>query len=115
MSNVSFWMWIALPVGLMLMFAYAAIANRRRLHAHPDLDEIVPFLRPVDMNTFSQLLDPRMDAHMREISGAAEYKKFRRKQIRLALEYLRRMSYNAGLLQTIGYSRIQSSNELVAT
>lgn len=115
MSNVSFWIWIALAVGLMLLFSYAAIANRRRRHAHPDLDEIVPFLRPVDMNTFSQLLDPRMDAHMRETCGEAEYKKYRRKQIRLALEYLRRMSYNAGLLQTIGYSRIQSSNELVAT
>ncbi|MBZ5522073.1 MAG: hypothetical protein LAP21_07505 [Acidobacteriia bacterium] len=114
MSNFSFWLWIALSVGLMLLFAYAAIANRRRRHAHPDLDEIVPFLRPVDLAAFSQLLDPLQDAHMCETRSEMEYKKFRRKQIRIAMEGLRRMSHNAGLLQSIGYSRIQSSNELVA-
>jgi hypothetical protein len=114
MSNFSFWLWIALSVGLMLLFAYAAIANHQRRHAHPDLDEIVPFLRPVDLNAFSRLLDPREDRYMRETCGELEYKRFQRKQIRIAMEYMRRMSHNAGLLQTIGYSRIQSTNEFVA-
>jgi len=115
MSNFSIWLWVALSVGLLLLFAYAAIVNHRRRHAHPDLDEIVPFLRPVDLEAFSRLLNPQEDRYMRETRGKAEYKKFQRKQIRIATEYLRRMSHNAGLLQTIGYSRIQSVNELVAT
>src|SRR5258708_7259023 len=114
MSTFSFWLWIALAAGLLLLLVYAAVINRRRRHAHLDLDEIVPFLRPVDLSTFSHLLNPQRDTHMRETRDRVEYEKFRRKEIRIAMEGLRRMSHNAGLLQSIGYGKVQSSNELVA-
>jgi hypothetical protein len=113
MSNFSFWIWIGLSAGLMVLLVWAAVANRRR-HAYHDLDEIVPFLRPVDLDTFSHLLSPQEDVYMRETRGETEYEKFRSKEIRIAMECLRRMSYNAELLQSIGYSKIQSSNEFVA-
>jgi len=38
----------------------------------------------------------------------------RRRQIRLANEYLRRMAHNAALLQRIGYTQINSPNPLLA-
>ncbi len=50
----------------------------------------------------------------RENRGKEEYQKYRRKQIRIAIEVLRRMSHNAALLQTIGYGRLESRNTLVA-
>ncbi|HWZ45849.1 MAG TPA: hypothetical protein VNW97_20420 [Candidatus Saccharimonadales bacterium] len=113
MSNFSFWLWIALSAGLLLLIAYAAITNSRKHSAHLDFDEIVLLLRPVDVQAFSRLLHPREDAYMRETGGKTEYANFRRKQIRIAMEYLRRMSHNAGLMQSIGHSRIRAANGLV--
>lgn len=114
MSNVSFWLWIALSAGLMLLFAYAAWVNLRRRNLQADLDEIIPFLRRVDLEAFSQLLNPVEDRYIRENRSKEAYQKYRRKQIRIAMEVLRRMSHNAALLQTIGYSRLESRNTLVA-
>jgi len=68
----------------------------------------------VDLDGFSRLLNPVEDRYIRENRGSAEYQKYRRKQIRIAMEVLRRMSHNAALLQTIGYGRLESRNTLVA-
>jgi hypothetical protein len=114
MSNVSFWLWIALSAGLMLLFAYAAWVSVRRRNTEADLDEIIPFLRRVDLDGFSRLLNPIEDRYIRENRGDREDQKYRRKQIRIAMESLRRMSHNAALMQTIGYSRLESRNPLVA-
>jgi hypothetical protein len=38
----------------------------------------------------------------------------KQKRVRLAAEYLRRMSHNAALLQRVGYGQLRSPNRLVA-
>ncbi|PYP82339.1 MAG: hypothetical protein DMG65_26560 [Candidatus Angelobacter sp. Gp1-AA117] len=101
--NYSFAIWITLSSSLALLFLYTAIINLRRRHL-PEirLDEVIPLLTPVNMEALWQIAELAADAGER------------RRQVRLANEYLRRMSHNAALLQRIGYTQINSPNPLLA-
>jgi hypothetical protein len=115
MANYSFALWIVLSAGLLLLFVYAAWINLRRRHL-PDvgLDEVVPYLLPVDLEALLAAMNPSQDAYLRHCHTPREFRRLQDKRFRLAAEYLRRMSHNAALLQRIGYSQIHSSNSLVA-
>ena len=101
--NYSFAIWITLSASLALLFLYTAVINLRKRHL-PEvrLDEVIPLLTPVNMDALWQIAELAADAGER------------RKQIRLASEYLRRMAHNAALLQRIGYTQINSPNPLLA-
>lgn len=115
MANYSFVVWIALSTGLLLLFAYAALINLRRRHMpEVDLDEVVPYLLPVDVKALAEAIDPNQDKYLRHSCSAQEYQKIQRKRNRLAAEYLRRMNHNAALLQRVGYGQLRSSNSMVA-
>jgi hypothetical protein len=115
LSNYSFAIWIVLSAGLLGLFLYAALINLRRRHLpQVDLDEIIPYLRPVHMDVLSQLTDSSHDEYLRRNGSRHEFQKLQRKQFRLATEYLQRMSHNAALLQRIGYGQIHSQNPLIA-
>jgi hypothetical protein len=116
MSNYLFTIWVILSAGLLLLFFYAAFVNlRRRRQPEVDLGGVIPFLLPVDIDALSQLIDPQHEAYSPHTGSKQEFKKLRRKQARLTVEYLRRMSHNASLLQRVGYSQIHSANALVAS
>jgi hypothetical protein len=116
MSNYLFTIWIILSAGLLLLFFYAAFVNlRRRRQPEVDLGGVIPFLLPVDVDALSQLIDPQHEAYTRHTCSKQDFQKLRRKQARLTVEYLRRMSHNAALLQRVGYSQIHSANSLVAS
>jgi len=115
MANYSFALWITLSGGLLLLFAYAAFINLRRRHLPQiDLDEVVPFLLPVNLDALVDAIDPSQDAYLRHSHSPADFQKLQRKRMRLAAEYLHRMSHNAALLQRVGYGQIHSSNRVVA-
>ena len=115
MASYSFAVWIILSVGLLLLFLYAAWTNLRRRHLPEiDLDEVVPFLLPVNLEALSEAIDPSQDAYLRHQHSRREFEKLQRKRFRLATEYLRRMSHNAALLQRVGYGQLHSRNPLVA-
>lgn len=115
MANYSFVVWIALSTGLLLLFVYAALINLRRRHMpEVDLDEVVPYLLPVDVKALAEAIDPNQDKYLRHSCSAQEYQKIQRKRNRLAAEYLRRMNHNAALLQRVGYGQLRSSNNMVA-
>ncbi|HLJ87341.1 MAG TPA: hypothetical protein VKZ53_11000 [Candidatus Angelobacter sp.] len=115
MSPYLFAIWIALSSCILLLFFYAAIVNLRRRQA-PEigLEEVIPFLLPVNIEALSQLLDRTREEYSRHTFSREEFQKLHDKRLRLAGEYLRRMSYNAALLQRVGYSQLNSNNPLVA-
>ena len=115
MANYSFAVWMVLSAGLLLLFVYAAWTNLRRRHMpEVDLDEIVAFLQPVNVEAFAEAMDLSQDAYLRHSYSPTEFQKLQRKRMRVAAEYLRRMSHNAALLQRVGYGQLRSSNPLVA-
>src|SRR5438046_223253 len=115
MSSYLFAIWIILSAALLLLFFYAAYVNvRRKKRSQVDLGDVVPFLLPVDVEALSELIDPQTEAVSKSTYSKQDFKMLRRKQARQTVEYLRRMSHNASLLQQVGYSRIHSTNPLVA-
>jgi hypothetical protein len=115
MANYSFTVWMVLSVGLLLLFLYAALINLRRRHLpEVDLNDVVPYLLPVNLDALAEAIDTTQDAYLRHSQSPQEFQKLQRKRARLAAEYLRRMSHNAALLQRIGYGQIHSPNLIVA-
>jgi hypothetical protein len=88
-------------VGLLLLFLYSALLSiRNQSQSGLDVRELVDAFLPVDVEAFSRLMKSHDDAES-EL------------RIELMLDSLRRMSHNAALLQRLGYTQINSSNQLI--
>jgi hypothetical protein len=106
MSNLLFVLWMSLSAGLLLLFFYAAFLNLRNRHVrNVDLGEMIPSFLPVDVEEFAGLVDPAQS------NSREEQEELRR--VRLTIEYLRRMTHNAALLQRLGYAQLHSPNQLI--
>jgi uncharacterized membrane protein YecN with MAPEG domain len=115
MSNSTFAIWIGLSAGLLLLFLYAAFLNvRRRQTRRVELGELLPSFLPVDVEVLRDLVNPAQQRHLQETYGQQELLRIYRQQLRLTIECLRRMTHNAALLQQLGYSQLQSGNQLIA-
>jgi hypothetical protein len=116
MSNSMFALWIGLSAGLLLLFLYAAFVNARRSQSRKvELGDLMPSFLPVDVEVLEELLSPAQQRHLQETYGQEELLRIYRQQLRLTVECLRRMTHNAALLQQLGYTQIQSGNQLIAT
>jgi hypothetical protein len=111
-----FALWIGLSAGLLLLFLYAAFVNARRSQSRKvELGDLMPSFLPVDVEVLEELLSPAQQRHLQETYGQEELLRIYRQQLRLTVECLRRMTHNAALLQQLGYTQIQSGNQLIAT
>jgi hypothetical protein len=107
MSNLLFALWMGLSAGLLLLFFYAAFLNLRNRRVHNvDLGELMPSFLPVNVETLSALIGPNAKS-----SATSEEEDLER--VQLTIECLRRMTHNAALLQRLGYSQLQSPNQLI--
>jgi hypothetical protein len=67
----------------------------------------MPSFLPVDVEALAELIGPR-PKEQAETSEEAELAR-----VQLTIECLRRMTHNAALLQRLGYSQLQSPNQLI--
>ena len=63
-----------------------------------DVDDVVPFLYPVDISLAESLLDPAAEFESRWKLGRSQFREAQRKRMRLFLELTRRMAHNSKLL-----------------
>lgn len=117
MSNVLFALWMTLSGGMLLLFFYAAYLNWRNRRIHDlELREIIPNFLPVDVTVFTELIQPPDNNECPRHEGfPQESANLERERLRLTMDCLRRMSHNAALLQKLGYSQLQSPNELICS
>jgi len=109
-----FAIWIGLSAGLLLLFLYAAILNaRRRRTQNVELGDLIPSFLPVNVEVFQELISPAQQRHLQETYGQQELLRIYREQLRLTIACLRRMTHNATLLQQLGYSQLNSGNQLI--
>ncbi|HWX54649.1 MAG TPA: hypothetical protein VN176_08675 [Verrucomicrobiae bacterium] len=112
MSNYLFVLWIAMAAALLLLLVSAAIVNlRRRCAPQMGPDVVISLLLPVDTDALSGLLDQQRE----HPSSRTALSEIQRERARSTRECLRRMASNAALLQRIGYSHLQSENQLIAS
>lgn len=115
MSNALFALWIGLSAALLLLFLYAALANLRNRQARPvDLDDLIPLFLPVDVEAFAKLIDPANEQQLEQGLSGKELAAAERNRIGSTVEFLRRMTQNAALLQRLGYSQLHSGNPLIS-
>ena len=90
--------WGALSCIYMLRCAWRRFPDR-------DLDDVIPFLYPVDLSLAESLLDPAADFEFRWKLGQRQFRAAQRKRLRLYLELVRRMSHNSKVL--VEYAVVQ--------
>lgn len=111
-----FAIWIGLSVGLLLLFVYAAFVNSRRRHTGKvELSDLIPSFLPVNVDRLQELISPAQQRYLQETYGQEELLRIYREQLGLTIDCLRRMSHNAALLQQLGYSQLNSGNQLIAS
>jgi hypothetical protein len=89
-----------------LIIAWGALASIFMLHCawsrFPrrdfDVDDVVPFLYPVDISLAESLLDPAAEFEFRWKLGPQGFREAQRKRMRLYLEVTRRMAHNSKVL-----------------
>jgi hypothetical protein len=115
MSDTLFALWIGLSVVLLLLFLYAAVSNLRNRQTLPvALDELIPSFLPVDVQAFAEIIDGEREQQLEQGLSGKELANAQRERIALTIEFLRRMTQNAALLQRLGYSQLHSSNPLIS-
>jgi hypothetical protein len=95
-SIISTWLiiaWGALSCVYMLRCAWTRFPRR-----DIDVDDVIPFLYPVDISLAESLLDPAAEFGFRWKLGPLQFREAQRKRMRLYLELTRRMSHNAKVL-----------------
>src|SRR5258707_14834961 len=116
MSNTMFAIWIGLSASILLLFLYAAFLKlRRRQSPGAELGDLMNSFRPVDVEVLSNVINPAQQRHLQETCGRDEPLQIYQEQVGLTMESLRRMSHNAALLQQVGYTQLQSGNQLIAS
>ncbi len=119
MANSLFVLWMGLSAALLLLFFYAAFLNLRNRRVRRvrlvQLDELIPSFLPVNVETLAELIDPSQEERFRQECSPKELAEFQRQRVQLSIECLRRMSHNAALLQQLGYSQLQSPNQLISS
>jgi hypothetical protein len=83
--------WGALACIYMLRYAWTRFPKR-------DLDDVIPFLYPVDLSLAESLLDPAAEFEFRWKLSPREFREAQRKRMRMYLELTRRMAHNATVL-----------------
>lgn len=93
--------WGALSCIYMLHRAWRRFPQR-------DVDDVTPFLYPVDLSLAESLLDPAGDFDFRWKLGRRQFRAAQRKRLRLYLEVVRRMSHNSKVL--VEYAEAQKNS-----
>jgi hypothetical protein len=83
--------WGALSCIYMLRRAWSRFPER-------DVDDVIPFLYPVDISLAESLLDPAAEFEYRWKLSPRQFREAQRKRMRLYLELTRRMAHNSRVL-----------------
>jgi hypothetical protein len=83
--------WGGLSCVYMLRRAWSRFPSR-------DVDDVIPFLYPVDTSLAESLLDPAAEFEYRWKLSPREFREAQRKRMRLYLELIRRMAHNSKVL-----------------
>lgn len=94
------------------VMACLAMAGRIWL-AFPDrtIDDVVDFLRHIDLERAEMLLDPAVEWSLRGFLNIAEFRKLQRKRIHLYRDFLQRMAHNAAILVQWGNLEAHNGDE----
>lgn len=106
-------LWASVPVALVLLVLLwlGARGHVRRVSSGDDLRLQ---LRPVDLESFQNLMDPDDEEFLRTHLPRSEFRAIQRERLRTAAEYVSVVSHNAAVLLRFGEAARMSSDTEVA-
>src|SRR5271156_6212836 len=90
--------WLSVAWGALSCIYMLRCAWRRFPKRDIDIDDVIPFLYPVDISLAESLLDPAAEFGFRWKLGPLQFREAQRKRMRLYLELTRRMAHNSKVL-----------------
>ncbi len=87
-------------IALLAVFRLSIFLRRRAPIS--TITELVAHSRPVDLQSFRNLVDPDEEAYLRSSLSRADFRRLQRARMIAANEYVRRTAHNAALLLQLG-------------
>jgi hypothetical protein len=78
------------------------------------LEDLAGRTRPVDLEAFRNLVDPREEDFLRTSLLPRDFREIQRERMRAALEYIRNTSHNAAFLLRLGEAATRSADPRIA-
>lgn len=79
-----------------------------------DLDDLAGRTRPVDLEAFRNLVDPREEDFLRDHLLPQQFRSVQRQRLRAAREYIRNTAHNATFLLRLGEAAMRSPDPRIA-
>ena len=98
-------LFVALAVLLMLIYL-----EHRRYSSVNQLEDLAGRTRPVDLESFRNLVDRKEEDFLRENLSPREFRAVQRDRMRAALSYIHNTAYNAAFLLRVGAAAARSSD-----
>jgi hypothetical protein len=102
---------IFIALAILLLLLYVEGAQHSSVHG---LEDLAGRTRPVDLEAFRNLVDPREEDFLRASLLPREFRDLQRERMRAALEYVRNTSHNAAFLLRLGEAATQSAEPRIA-
>jgi hypothetical protein len=88
--------------------------ERRRYSSVNQLEHLAGRTRPVDLESFRNLVDAKEEDFLRENLPAREFRAVQRDRMWAALSYIHNTAYNAAFLLSVGAAAARSSDPRIA-
>ena len=105
------WTLVAIAFAALATLAYVALRNRTR---QVDLDKAVRAFQSLDIEAFTNLIDPEEDAFLRDNLSPKKFREIKRQRAWAALLYSREAGRAAAALAKIGQAARRSSDAKIA-
>jgi hypothetical protein len=100
---------VALAILVLLLY----LEGGHNFSAH-HLEDLAGRTRPVDLDSFRNLVDPREEDFLRANLPPGQFRAVQRERMRAALEYVQNIAHNAAFLLRLGEAATRSSDKRVA-
>jgi hypothetical protein len=103
---------VLVSIGSLLTVWWAVRGNTRPVH---DMEDVRKLLKPIDLQSFQNLIDPAEDMFLRRRLTGRAFRTVQRARRIAAAEYLWLLAQNAGILVRAGQCATAAANAQVAS
>src|ERR1700693_924559 len=102
---------VAVALAILLLLLYLEDGHHGSVGR---MEDLAGRTRPVDLDAFRNLIDPKEDAFLRANLRPREFRATQRERARSAMEYIRNSTHNATYLLRLGEAAAQSADPRIA-
>ena len=102
---------VSVALAILFLLLYLEGGHRASIHR---LEDLAGRTRPVDIDAFRNLMDPKEDDFLRDNLPPREFRKIQRERTRSAMDYILNTMHNAAVLLRLGEAAWRSSDPNVA-